>query len=88
VASGLRQPAAADTGGGMPRVASWVTRAEYQAALASSSSPLAPAHVLDQARGRRSPSEPGARSGLQGREGERLPEFVATPLSGHDATNR
>jgi hypothetical protein len=88
VASGLRQPAAADTGGGMLRVASWVTRAEYQAALASSSSPLAPAHVLDQARGQRSPSEPGARSGQQSREGERLPEFVATPLSGHDATNR
>ncbi|WIA29150.1 hypothetical protein OEZ86_011661 [Tetradesmus obliquus] len=73
---------------GMPRVPSWVTRADYQATLASSSSPLAPAHVLAQARGRRSPSEPGARPLQQRSEAGRVPEFVATPLSGHDATNR
>ncbi|KAF6266656.1 hypothetical protein COO60DRAFT_1623446 [Scenedesmus sp. NREL 46B-D3] len=61
---------------------------DYQAALASSGSPLAPAHVLEQARGWRSPSDPGARPAQQGREGGWAPEFVATPLSGHDATNR
>jgi hypothetical protein len=72
----------------MPRVPSWVTRADYQAALASSSSPLAPAHVLQQVRGRRSPSEPGVRPLQQRSDAGRFPEFVATPLSGHDSTNR
>lgn len=65
----------------------WRTRAQYQAALElASSSPVASPQLLAQARGRRSPSEPGHAThaaAVRGRAG-----LVSTPLSGRDATNR
>lgn len=66
----------------------WRTRADYQAELQSANNPVLPAHLLEQLRGWKSPSDPGVVAGQRLRHQLGLPEFVSTPLAEQEPNTR
>lgn len=80
-----RQQPTADGCAGGP---GWRTRADYQASLQSGTPPVLEPHLLQQAKGWRSPSEPGQKRGKASQGNGRQTGFPETPNSGTDPSNR